>query len=118
MGGIYGTYGNAAQDLRDEERLDVLGSEEYSREAHQQSQTADDGPSVAKSLRDPTVDEQSDDGTDIGTVTQARLPCCRDLVRAINLELAVLLSPLSETIQTVDQSKIKALHCDTGRDQK
>lgn len=69
MGGIYGTYGNAAQDLRNEERLNVLSSEEYSREAHEESQTADDGVSVAKSLRDPTIDEQADDGTDIGTVT-------------------------------------------------
>ena len=57
-----------------------MGSEEDRGEAHEKDQTADDGVAVAESLRDPTVEEKTNNGTDIGTVAQARLPGSGDFV--------------------------------------
>ena len=74
------TYWDTAQDLRDKKSLHILGSEEDRGETHEKDQTADDGVAVAKPLRDPAVNEETNDGANIGTVTQARLPGSGDFV--------------------------------------
>jgi hypothetical protein len=74
------TYWDTAQDLSDKKCLDVLSSEEDCGETHEKDQTADDGVAVAEPLRDPTVDEETDDGANIGTVAQASLPGSGDFI--------------------------------------
>lgn len=107
---LWRTYRNTAENLSDEERLDILGSEEDGGEAHEQGETADDGPTVTKLLGDPAVDEETDDGADVCTVTKAGLPRCGDFVRAVGLQLSILLPPLGKSVETIDQSQIETFH--------
>ncbi len=65
---LWRTYRNTEENLSDEERLDILGSEEDGGEAHEQGETADDGPTVTKLLGDPAVDEETDDGIAPGKI--------------------------------------------------
>ena len=95
-----------------------MGGEEDCGEAHEQDQAADDGVSVAKSFRNPAVDEETNDGTNIGTVAQASLPGSGNFVPSVGLQLAVLLPPWGKAVEAVDQGKIKAFHSDTGGDQE
>lgn len=78
--GLEDAPGDAAQDLGDQQRLDVGRGEEDGREGGDQDEAAHDGFAVAKSLGDEAVDEEADDFTDGGTLRfgpQALASCSR-----------------------------------------
>ena len=51
-----------------EEHLDVLSGEEEGDAAGEPDEAADDGVSISEALREPTVEEETDDGTDVSTL--------------------------------------------------
>jgi hypothetical protein len=87
---------NTGEDLSDLESNDVLGSEEDGDETAEEDEAGDDSVPIAETLRDITVDEETNNLSDGGTVGQTGLPSGGHLVLAILVELAVLLVELGE----------------------
>lgn len=66
--GLEDTPRETAEDFGGEEHLDVLGGEEEGDAAGEPDEAADDGVSISEALREPAVEEETDDGTDVGTL--------------------------------------------------
>jgi hypothetical protein len=66
--GLEDTPWQTAEDFGGEEHLDVLGGEEEGDAGREPDETADNGVSIAETLREPAVKEETDDRTDIGTL--------------------------------------------------
>jgi len=108
---------NSAQDLSNEEGLNVGRCEEDGGEGSNEDEAGHDGVAIAKALRDEAVDEEADDFANGGTlaavlvtstggqrtgerayITEAGLPRRRHLVRAVGELDAVLAVELRESI--------------------
>jgi hypothetical protein len=89
---------NATQDLRNLQIDDTLSREENSRETNDENETGHNCVSVPESLRDEPIDEETNDLSDICTVTQSRLPSRRNLPLATRQLLSILLIKLFEAI--------------------
>jgi len=66
--GLEDTPGQTTEDFGSEEHLDVLGGEEEGDAGGEPDQTADDCIAVAEAFGEPAVEEETDDGTDVGTL--------------------------------------------------
>lgn len=77
--GLEDTPRDTTEDLGGEQSLYILSSEEYGDAARQPDEAANDGVAVSKTLRDPTVDEETNDGTAVGTLLEISA-CASDAV--------------------------------------
>lgn len=95
-----------AENLGDQQGLDVLRGEEDGDEAGEANKGGDDGPAVAETLRDVAVDEEADDFADGDAVGEAGLPGGRDFVGSVGLELAEFLVELGEGEEVGDEGDV------------
>lgn len=96
--GLEDTPGDTAHDLSCQKGLDVLGSEEEGNEAGQPDKRGQKGPTVAKALGNPTVDEETNDLTTVGSVTQTSLPRRGDFPTPVVQLLAILHVELAKSV--------------------
>ena len=95
-----------------------MGGEEEGDAGGEPDETADDCIAVAETFGEPAVEEETDDGTDVGTldsrvsghvasikdnwrdsyIAQTSLPCCRDLICSIGLKRSVFPVPLRKGV--------------------
>jgi hypothetical protein len=66
--GLEDTPGKTAEDFGGEKHLDVLGGEEEGDAGGEPDETADDRIAVAEAFGEPAVEEETDNGTDVGTL--------------------------------------------------
>jgi len=67
--GARGAY-DTAQDLRCQQGLYILGREKECRPSVDEHQTHNHGPAIPKSLRDPAVNEETDQLANIGALVR------------------------------------------------
>ena len=103
---------NTTKNLRHEQRLHVLRREENRRESSDQNQAAEHSVPVPDPLRHNTIDEQSNDLSNVRSVGETGLPRSRDLLRAIWLLNTEFLVESLEAIEVVDERDVEALHDD------
>lgn len=85
---------DAAEDLTDQEGLDVLGEEWDEDEADHSKERNHHSSPVAIFLRNDAVDEQTKDLANESTIGQSRLSTRRDCIRAIFSEDSIFLVKL------------------------
>lgn len=74
------TPGDTAEDFCSEQGLDVGCSEEDGGEGGDEEEADHDGLTVTEALRDETVDEETNDFSDLGTVAKSSLPWGGDFI--------------------------------------
>ena len=86
---VAGVSHDTTQDLGCQQGLHILGREEERRPSIDEHQTRNHGPAISKPLRDPAVDEETDQLANIGAL-------CR-VHRSVMLEEKVLNKPLASS---------------------
>lgn len=69
--------GNTSQNFRSQQRLDVRGGEEDGGPRRDQDETSHNSIAISETFRGPAIDEEANNFSDVGTVTQTRLPLHR-----------------------------------------
>lgn len=106
-----------AEDLGDQESLDVLCSEKDGGDSGDHDKASHDGVAVTKALRNETVDEKTDDLSDVGTIAETCLPACRYLVCSIGQQHTVLLVELGVSVEGTEETDVVTFHRNAGRDE-
>lgn len=73
---------NTGQNFRSQQRLDIRGGEEDGGPRCDQNETSHDSITISEAFRSPAINEKADNFSDIGAVTQTRLPLYRRLLSA------------------------------------
>lgn len=97
-----------------QESLNVLGEEGNEDETNHRRERDDHGLAVTISLRNDTVDEETQDLTNLSTVGKSRLPWCWDCVRSIRLDDTVFSVELRKTVEGAKKDNVVAFHDDSG----
>ena len=105
-----------AENLGNQQGLDVLRSEEDSSDSCDHDQTGHDSVAVSEALRDETVDEETDDLSYIGSVAETCLPARRYLVCSVGQQYTVFLVELGVRVEGSKKTDVVTFHSDTGRD--
>jgi len=108
---------NTAENLSNQQGLDVLCGEEDGSDSGDHDQASHDSVAVAEALRDETVDEETDDFSNIGSVAETCLPACGYLVCSIGQHDTIFLIELGVGVEGTKKTDVVTFHSDTGRDE-
>jgi len=106
-----------AKNLGNQQGLDVLCSEEDSSDSGDHDQASHDSVAVAEALRDETVDEETNNLSNVGSVAETCLPACRYLICSIGQQYTIFLVELGVGVEGSKKTDVVTFHGNTGRDQ-
>jgi hypothetical protein len=106
-----------AENLSNQQGLNILCSKEDSGDSGDHDQASHDSVAVAEALRDETIDEETDDFSNIGSIAETCLPACRYLICSIGQHDTIFLVELGVGVEGTKKTDVVTFHSDTGRDE-
>ena len=115
--GLEDTPWDTTADKTDQKHLNVLSEEDDEDEKVDGEESAHHGLPVTESIRNITVEEETEEFTDEGTVGETGLPCGSDLPRSIRELGTISLLEGGGGEERVDENLVEPLHDNGCREQ-
>lgn len=110
--GLENTPGKTLKNLADEKDGEVRSEEGDEDETGHEDEGDEDGLAVTEALRSDTGELETEDGTDLGTVGETRLPRSGNLALASGVAVTVLLGEGGLGEKVTEKERVVTLHDD------